>query len=148
MARRVTVVPTIELYNIAEKENIAIDYLELGNFYGLYVSTKGLKKACVVLNKSLLGNERLLRCVLAHELGHHFRTVGISVSATTIQPYYIPAKAEALADNWALDFLVPKNQLEDKLKQKYTIDDLAEFFYVEREFAWKQMERVEASCLV
>lgn len=136
-------VPTIELYNIAEKENIAIDYLELGCFYGLYVSAEGIQKACIVLDASLLTNERLHRCVLAHELGHHFRTVGISVSATTVQPYYIPAKAEALADNWALDFLVPQDMLRKKMLEYYTIDELADFFYVERKFIWKQIERIE-----
>lgn len=138
-------VPTIELYNIAEKENIAIDYLDLGCFYGLYVSAEGLKKACIVLDTSLLTKEKLQRCVLAHELGHHFKTVGISISATTVQPYYIPAKAEALADNWALDFLVPQDELKEKIEKKYTVDDLADFFYVEKEFVWKQMERVGQS---
>lgn len=72
-------------------------------------------------------------------LGHHFRTVGVSISATTVQTYYIPAKAEALADNWALDFLVPKNKLILRIEQHYTVDELAEYFYVEKRFIEKQI---------
>lgn len=134
-------VPTLKLFSIAEEENIAIEYQYLMGFYGIYVCASWLANPCIVLNKDLHSNERLLRCVLAHELGHHFKTAGNTLAAN--HNYYIPAKTESLADNWALDLLVPQDQLVDKLKQKHTIDDLTEFFYVEREFVLKQMERVE-----
>ena len=70
-------VPTSKLFHIVETERIFLHYADLRNCYlGVYFWDPDLGKACITLERKLKGQERLLRCVLAHELAIILRPLG------------------------------------------------------------------------
>ena len=98
-------VPTSKLFSVAQKENITIEWTNFSSLemQGIYVVDPAVRSPIIGLSKTLEANERKLRCVLAHELGHHFRTVGKWITAACQMDKLLIAKIDREADDWALD---------------------------------------------
>lgn len=135
-------VPTAELYRIVEAERIFLRYENLKGYYlGVYLWDPTLDQACIVLESSLQARERLLRCVLAHELGHHFCSAGQHVVAASTAGIIRVTRGERLATNWAVDKLVPTDQFLQMI-QHMTFEEVMDYFYVTPEFVINRAKRI------
>lgn len=136
-------IPTTQLFQLCEDEGISVSYRDLESEYGgLYLMSKGFVRPRIVLDRSLTVNERLLRCVLAEELGHHFTGAGnCIVAANHAQRVWID-RMEYLAIKWAVDFLVPVKDLVPEIGRR-SLHELADLFYVTREFVEWQASRLQ-----
>lgn len=93
-----------------EEEGVIVDESILqhspANISGLYIK----KPECsptILVNGSL--SEREKRCVLAEEAGHHYRTVGNVIDATSA----FARKQEEAGRRWAYEKLVPLERLAE-----------------------------------
>jgi Zn-dependent peptidase ImmA (M78 family) len=110
---------------------------------GIYVVDPAVGSPIIGLSKTLEANERKLRCVLAHELGHHFRTAGKWITAACQMDKLLIAKIDRKADDWALDTLIPSKLFVTKLIRGMSIADLADPFFVTEGFARKKLEQLK-----
>lgn len=132
------------LLEIIRQENIALFYRDLsacGAISGLYIHTR--VGPIIILDKHLPGRPRLHRCVLAHELGHHFfpprsgmiafhRTNQFSDSQSEITVH----QDEGKALRWATELLMPSSEVWAAIKNGYdTVPLLADYFNVTEWFA-------------
>ena len=111
---------TLDLYALAEKENINFFYKKSKDTDGLYLN------GCIMLNISIL-NTKKEKEVLAEELGHHF--TGVSPTPPFSTDYYnklIRSKNEYKAKKWLINEIIPLNTLKTFLKQNMDIYDIAE----------------------
>ncbi|HBG08612.1 ImmA/IrrE family metallo-endopeptidase [Candidatus Darwinibacter acetoxidans] len=123
-------IPTRYLYQLAEDEGIAIEWQDLYYIQGMYIYTPGVAKPVIVLAKKLATCERELRCILAHELGHHYRTAGNYFVAASRTDFVYATKPERLATKWAVDLLIPTNIFLHCLHRGMTVSELADRFFV------------------
>lgn len=122
-----------KLFEMAERHKIKIEYWDFSPpLEAVYLQFPDLPPI-IGLAKSLLGNSRHLRCVLAEELGHHFTTAGEMVP----KEYYhycqrlACSKVEYKARRWAALYLIPQKQLEFAYWQGITERwEMAEYFNV------------------
>ncbi|MDI9449634.1 MAG: hypothetical protein QM380_00460, partial [Bacillota bacterium] len=110
---------------------------------GIYVVDPAVRSPIIGLSKTLEANERKLRCVLAHELEHHFRTAGKWITAACQMDKLLIAKIDRKADDWALDTLIPSKLFVTKLIRGMSIADLADPFFVTEGFARKKLEQLK-----
>lgn len=138
-------IPTTRLYSVVQRENILIEWTSFGSsdLLGLYYVEPALKSPIIGLHQKLKKNERLLRCVLAHELGHHFRSAGTYITAACETDKLMIAKADQEADSWALDLLLPCKSFVEMLKRGLSIGKLADDFFVTEDFVCKKLEQLE-----
>lgn len=138
-------VPTTRLFFIAENEKITIEWTNFSSpeMQGIYVVDPAVGSPIIGLSKTLEANERKLRCVLAHELGHHFRTAGKWITAACQMDKLLIAKIDREADDWALDTLMPSKLFVTKLIGGMSIADLADAFFVTEGFARKKLEQLK-----
>ena len=113
------------LYSIAEKSNISI----------LNFKTRKLKAVSVPgkigIDESKMQSHSELNVCLAHELGHQFKNAFYDISST----FETRDRQEARATRWAVNELVPADELIAALKSGYTeVYDLAEYFNVTEDF--------------
>ena len=113
------------LYKKAESSNIEIDYFEMKSLIALSIP------GAVALNTKSIGSHTEEKVILAHELGHHFRNSFYDISST----YELRERQEMRADRWAVENLVPLEELETAITQGHTeLYDLAEYFDVTEAF--------------
>ncbi len=122
-----------EMYMIAECEGIEIEWQDfIPPIRGIYWAPDGIPPV-IWLDKSLEYHPRLLRCVMAEELGHHF-TLDRDCLCCTYFNYrdrLAISKAEHRALRWAAEYLIPQKQLKRALKTGHdTLWSLAELFDV------------------
>ncbi|MBE3576920.1 MAG: hypothetical protein IMX00_04445 [Limnochordales bacterium] len=98
-------VPAQALWELIEAEGIQIEWWPFESRVGMYVRIPELDKPVIVLSTGLETEEQSLWAVLAHELGHHFTTVGDVVVALDFNGQVMNTKAERLANEWAVRFL-------------------------------------------
>lgn len=111
----------MNLYQVAEKENIRIDRMSIPLTVGIAVP------GAICLDEDLTFDGPLERSVMAHELGHCLTDSFYHRSA----PAFIRRRMENRADKWAVSNLVPKNELRNAiLDGRTSIWDLAEYFNV------------------
>lgn len=111
---------TIDLYKLAEKEQIKFLYRKNKDTDGLYCNN------CILLNISIL-NTKKEKEVLAEELGHHF--VGVSPTPPFSDEYYIKlirSKNEFKAKKWLINQVIPFDTLKCFLRQNMSKYDIAE----------------------
>ena len=136
-------IPTHFLYQLAEYEGIAIEWRDLQHIKGIYTYTPEMSKPVIILSKALQTKERILRCVLAHELGHHFATAGHHTIAASSTSSVYATKHENLATKWAVNLLVPTDNFIHCAKHGMNKHDICNYFYVLPEFINVKSELVK-----
>ena len=110
---------TLDLYALAEKENINFFYKKSKDTDGLYLN------GCIMLNISIL-NTKKEKEVLAEELGHHF--TGVSPTPPFSTDYYnklVRSKNEFRAKKWLVNQIIPFDTLKQFLRQNMSKYDIA-----------------------
>lgn len=129
-----------EMLEHAQREGILVDYFMLPHtLLGAYYRTKG-KPPVILLHTKLKRYTRLLRCVLAEELGHH-HTTGMDLLSFAQTSRYVTMRYERQALWWATKYLIPIDQLTEICTQGIIeIFDLADHFFVTERFVWTSLE--------
>lgn len=135
---------TAKLFTIAEMENIRIEWRWFaGRMRGIYINGPELLHPVIGLDRRLENYEQELRCTLAHELGHHFRSSGQRMVAADYASKVTIDRAEREADDWALDTLLPSRDFIEKLTSGMTVLELADYFWVTEEFVQKKLNQLK-----
>ena len=111
---------SLDLYKLAENENIKFYYNDLHECNGLYYNNS------ILLNNKII-NTYKEKEVLAEELGHHF--MGVIPSLPFSTDYYnklIRSKNEFRAFKWQINKLIPFNKLNYFLSENYSKYDIAD----------------------
>jgi Zn-dependent peptidase ImmA (M78 family) len=122
------------MFRIAGQEGIDIEWQEfIPPIRGIYWAPDGIPPV-IWLDKTLIKNTRLLRCVMAEELGHHF-TLDRGDCLCSIYFNYrdrlAVSRAEYRALRWAAKYLMPIDKLNQVIKSGMTRTwELAEHFDV------------------
>lgn len=131
------------LWELVYREGIFVKWAGLRatpeRLWGMYYYDPVLRLPVIVLDASLPAKPRLLRCVLAEELGHHFTVP----AANSLKIYFsysdgiARGRDEVKAMKWATDFLIPDEEFK-KVAKFHDLFDLAEHFDVTEAFImWK-----------
>lgn len=138
-------IPTHFLFQLAEYEGITIEWRDMHHVQGIYLYTPGAYKPVIALSNTLHTQERKLRCVLAHELGHHFTTSGHYIIAANSTSSIYATKNENLATKWAVNLLIPTDIFLECIKNNMNAYELCNYFYVLPEFIYVKSELVKNS---
>lgn len=126
---------TSRLYKIAEIGNIAVDFGNLPHNRAFCVNYKG--KKIIAIDKGFQSDSAEERVALAHELGHCSTDGFYSVGT----PLLYRRRLEKRAEIWAIENLVPKNELSTAIANgTETVSDLAEHFAVTEDFMQKAIK--------
>ena len=114
-----------DLYDVAEKSNITIYNFKMKKAKAISIPGK------IGIDESKMKNNSELNVCLAHELGHQFKNAFYDISST----FETRERQEARATRWAINELVPVDELLEAFKAGYTeVYDLAEYFNVTEDF--------------
>jgi len=96
----------------------------------------------VGLRSDLPANERLMRCVLAEELGHHFTSAGehVAMPYRTYLGRVLLGRAEKRALAWAAEVLMPRETLGEVMGQAHSVQEAAEAYWVTPGFVRAALE--------
>ena len=122
-----------ELYRMADQQNIAIDLFPLGKREAL--SFMELTGECyIAIDPRKLTSEADERNKLAHELGH----CCTGAFYNRYSPYDCRKRQENRADKWAIQKLIPSDDLDEAIALGCTeLWQLAEHFGVSEDFIRK-----------
>lgn len=135
-------VETRELFELCEAEDITVEYGDLGtNLRGLYIRHPRLERPAIGLHNVLHLNERLLRCVLAEEIGHHFTGIGRYLVAYNNNQRLYLNRLEHEAVKWAVNRLVPEDVFIMRVG-RYSFEELVDKFFVIPQFIEWQAQRL------
>lgn len=145
-------IDTIELYQIAEREGIAIETWDFSPpLEAIYFREPGIPPT-IGLSNQLLANSTYYRCVLAEELGHYFTTSGLHISSKNMnyRERLHVGKVEYKAMKWAAEFLIPLKYLKRAIvwECNFTHYHLAEYFDVTKEMIKFRLELPDVGELV
>ena len=102
-------------------------------FLGLY-DIRPRESPVILLHTNLKDNHKLLRCVLAEELGHHFTKTGSVLAFARNTPYRYE-KNEQPTIRWAVEYLLPQDKLVAVIDSGvFSTHELAEHFDVTEGF--------------
>lgn len=119
----------ISALQYATSQDIDIDWLQLSSLDALSIEHKG--EYAIVLDPNKIESSADENTKLAHELGHCLYS-GFYSSTT---PLYIREKHEYKANVWAVNFLVPWDELREAIHNGITEPwELAEYFSVTEAF--------------
>ena len=127
-------IPTSFLYRLAEYEGIRIEWHDFKHIEGLYTYTPTLQSPIISLSSTLHTQNRRLRCVLSHELGHHFTTAGHHMIAASGTSSIYAIKNERLATVWAVDLMLDTYVFLKCVKDGFKRHELEDYFCVLPEF--------------
>lgn len=137
-------IPTNFLFRLAEYEGIAIEWRDMHHVQGIYTYTPEAPTPVIALSTTLHTKERNLRCVLSHELGHHFETAGHHLIAANSTYSIYATKNENLATKWAVNLLIPTDIFLDCIRTGMCDQELCNHFYVLPEYISYKAELVQA----
>ena len=107
-----------DMYFVAEQEKINIRWWDfVPPVLGLYWAPRG-RQPVIGLDNSLEFQSRLLRCVMAEELGHHFTTSTQCINNVCFnyRDRLDVSKIEFKALRWAALYLIPLDQLDKSIR--------------------------------
>ena len=133
-------IPTNFLFQLAEYEGIAIEWRDMHHVQGIYTYTPEAPTPVIALSTTLHTKERTLRCVLAHELGHHCTTAGHHIIAANSTSSIYATKHEHLATKWAVNLLIPTDIFLDCVRKGMLHHDLCSYFHVLPEYVVHKAE--------
>lgn len=136
-------IPTHFLFQLAEYEGITIEWRDMHHVQGIYTYTPEAPTPVIALSTTLHTKERKLRCVLSHELGHHFTTSGHYIIAANSTSSIYATKNENLATKWAVNLLIPTDIFLECIKNNMNAYELCNYFYVLPEFINVKSELVK-----
>lgn len=123
---------------LAETEGIVVIRRDLQRRHygilGMYVRTK--RATGIAIDQDLRRQPRLERCVLAHELGHHF--TGATTGFWQVGYPFTVSRDDRRALHWAVDLLVPTRPFLRRSGSTHW--ELAEEFQVIESFIDLKME--------
>lgn len=126
----------IEIYDLIEKENIALEEVEFKQYYieGIYFKVPELPPT-IGINKNIVSDTKKYISVLAEELGHHFTSIGdLSAECVTYTQKINRSKQEKRARIWAANFLISDNEIVGALTHNInTLYGLSDHFNVTEE---------------
>ncbi len=123
------------LYKIAEKDGICIDFFNLPQTSSVSIEYNG--KYYIGIDTRFCGRVTKERVLLAHELGH----CKTAAFYNMYSPFENREKYEKKADKWAINYLVPRDRLKKAIKQgNCCIPSLAQYFDVTEEFMEKALK--------
>ena len=114
----------LDLYELAEKENIMIDKCALPKNKAL--SVKIGQSEFIGIDVDVADDSAQERTLLAHELGHCMTGAFYDIGATDTDR----RKAEYKAARWSVVHCVPKTELINLIAQGYSRSEIAELFGV------------------
>jgi Zn-dependent peptidase ImmA (M78 family) len=121
------------MFDIADRESINIRWCNFEPpIRGMYWDPM-VKAPVIFLDKALEYHTRLLRCVMAEELGHHFTLDRDCLCRTyfNYQDRLAVSRAEYRAFRWAANYLIPVDKLGQAIRSGIvTRWELAEYFEV------------------
>lgn len=122
-------------YELAEQNNITVDCYDFDLQTSMSVSIDG--DCFIGINPMMLNTDIEEKINLAHELGH-------CMTGSFYNRYSkldIRTKHERRADKWAINKLVPKDELEKAVKSgRESRYELAEYFNVTEDFMQKVLD--------
>jgi len=123
-----------EMFKLSKKEGIIVKFWSLPeDILGAYFR-RGERSPVIILEEFLELKPRLLRCIFAEELGHHF-TTAFDLLAFARECQYMYMKYEKLALWWAAKYLLPWEKIKEAVYKGYETEyDLARHFYVTERF--------------
>lgn len=125
----------LELYQIADQENIEVDCFEMGKREAFSIMDSD-GTCYIAIDPFKLTSTRDEMQKLAHELGHC--KTGSFYNRHATQD--IRQKHENRADRWAIENIIPEAELNRAVSNGYTEPwDLADFFDVTEDFMRKVM---------
>lgn len=125
----------LTLYQIADTEQIRVDYIGLGKRDAISIMDEDGAKY-IALDPKKLCSSQDEKMKIAHELGHCLTNSFYH----SFSPYEVRQKSENRADKWAIKQLIPFEKLTDAIAGGYTdVWSLAEYFNVPEEFMRKAM---------
>ena len=127
-------IPTSFLYQLADYEGIRIDWHDFEHIEGLYTYTPTLQSPIISLSSALHTQTRRLRCVLSHELGHHFTTAGHHMIAASGTSSIYATKNDILATKWAVNLMIDTYAFLKCVKDGFRRHELEDYFCVLPEF--------------
>ena len=120
----------IDLYNIAEKENIKIYDWQIEDVNGIYLNYQNIN--AIALNYGRLGTYIDEKCTLAEELGHYYMDATYPASSTD---KILIQKQEYRARKWSYNVLIPFEKLKSAILNGInTIYALADYFEVTEDY--------------
>ena len=129
---------TAELFALSEKEGILVDYYSLPrDILGAYYHAKN-KPPVILLHNKIEHRRRLLRCIFAEELGHHFKSAYDYnyILAFARAGEFLATKHEKLAIFWAVQYLMPLDKLANAVNSGFFLThQIAEYFDITPRFA-------------
>lgn len=119
---------------LAEREGVAVETWPLEfPLFGLYYSDPALGKPVIAVSHQIVRHTRILRTVLAEELGHHFTSAGVCFASTHCSYHHRlnVTRAEERALRWAALYLMPSAALTRAIRGGIvSIYGLADYFRV------------------
>lgn len=103
----------IDLYNIAEKENIKIYDWQIEDVNGIYLNYQNIN--AIALNYDRLGTYIDEKCTLAEELGHYYMDATYPASTTD---KILIQKQEYRAKKWSYNVLIPFENLKSAILKR------------------------------
>jgi len=128
---------TAQLYSLAKSEGIIVGFYEFPSpvLLGAYYHRSN-NPPVILLHKKIEHRRRLLRCIFAEELGHHFTASFDLMAFARTDKKYIARKYEKLAIFWAVQYLMPLDKLIEAVNSGlFLTHELAEYFNVTERFA-------------
>lgn len=125
----------VELYDYAEKQNIEIINLTTRKVQCMSMMDED-GDCGIGINPFLLSCELDEKVKLAHELGH----CETGAFYNQYSRFDIRSKHEHTADKWAINKLVPKDELKEACKSCTNRWELSQYFGVTEDFMQKAMD--------
>lgn len=134
---------TRDPYEMAEALGISVICEELGGINGYY--SKLLRMKQIHVNCNLPEHE--MRYAAAHELGHAVLHPDSNTSFLRNHTLLSVNKLENQAHQFALELLIPDEDLQEYLQRQYNVECLASIYGLPAEYIEMRLQTFSCSCL-